>query len=53
MKDFNDFCKILASNDDAVKRQTEAVKNLSPEQVQDVYRLILQILREYHEWQQQ
>ena len=53
MKHFEDFCKSLSANSDIVSQQAIATKDLTPEQVAEVYRLILQILGEYHLWLQE
>ena len=53
MKDFSDFCKFLTESEVWIQKQSESISTLSEDQVKDVYRLMMHLLREYHEWHQQ
>lgn len=53
MKDFGEFLTEYSQNEEFKARMAEAaVGNLSEEQFSAVSRLILIVLREYHEWSQ-
>lgn len=52
MKSFNDFCAQCAENG-LPEKISESIQGLTAQQTTGVFRLSLQILREYHEWLQQ
>lgn len=52
MKNFDDFYKTLANDDNTINHIAEVVKNLTPEQARDVYLIVSNILERYHAWLQ-
>lgn len=51
MKNFDDFCAQCAEKGMANKI-AESVEGLTEQQATGAFRIFLQILREYHEWNQ-
>ena len=53
MKDFDKFLTEYSQNEEFRNRMADAAGNLSEEQFYAVSKLILIVLREYHEWSQE
>ncbi len=52
MKNFSDFGKSLAETDFPSHVST-MMPNLTPDEAEDILRVLLIVLKEYHEWNQQ
>lgn len=52
MKNFSDFGKSLAETD-FPRHVSDMMPNLTPGEVEDILRVLLIVLKEYHEWNQQ
>lgn len=53
MKSINDFFSELSQNQAFLDHLSQSSKTLSKEEVADIFRIVLTLLKEYSEWSQQ